>query len=123
MMTCGKEILMESIRMAEAKARFSDLISRVAGGERISIRRREREVAVMINPAELERLERASRSARRLALALGQDSALLEKIERREAHPAMAAFGLWRDEVDLADLSEEIAAERSQSPRRTGVEL
>jgi prevent-host-death family protein len=123
MMTCGKEILMESIRMAEAKARFSDLISRVAGGERISIRRREREVAVMINPAELERLERASRSARRLALALGQDSALLEKIERREAHPAMAAFGLWRDEVDLADLSEEITAERSQSPRRTGVEL
>ena len=113
---------MESIRMAEAKARFSDLISRVAGGERISIRRREREVAVMINPAELERLERASRSARHLALALGQDSALLEKIERREAHPAMAAFGLWRDEADLADLSEEIAAERSQSPRRPGVE-
>lgn len=114
---------MESVHMAEAKARFSDLVSRVAAGQRIRILRREREVAVLINPSELERLERASRAARRLALALGQDQALLDQIERREAHPAMAAFGLWRDEEDLASLNAEILMERSQIPQRGEINL
>lgn len=114
---------MQSIRMADAKARFSDLISRVAAGERFMIRRRERDVAVLLSPADLERLERAARMAQHLALALGQDRTLLEKIERREAHPAMAAFGLWRDEADLADLDEEIMAERDRSMRRPGIDL
>ncbi|MFZ5810001.1 MAG: type II toxin-antitoxin system prevent-host-death family antitoxin [Chloroflexota bacterium] len=113
---------MEAIRMAEAKARFSDLISQVAAGRRFVIRRRDRDVAVLINPAELERLERAGQIARRLALALGQNETVLDKIERRQLHPAMAAFGLWRDDPDLQELADEIANEREQSTPRPGVD-
>jgi len=114
---------MNIISVADAKSRFSELISRAASGERFIIRRRERDVAVLISPGDLERLERASLAARRLALALGQNDALLQKVERREAHPAMAAFGLWREEYGLADLAEEIAAERAEAPARPGVDL
>jgi len=103
---------METINVAEAKSRFSELISRAASGECFIIQRRERPLAALIGVVELERLERTSRAARKLALALGQEEAILEKVERREIHPAMSAFGLWRNETDLAALAEEIAAER-----------
>jgi len=114
---------METINVAEAKSRFSELISRAASGERFIIQRRERPVAALIGATELERLERTSRAARRLALALGQDEAILEKIEQRELHPAMAAFGLWRDVTDLAALAEEIESERIKPPARPSLEL
>jgi prevent-host-death family protein len=114
---------METINVAEAKSRFSELISRAASGERFLIQRREHPVAALIGAAELERLERTSRLARRLALALGQDGAILEKVERRELHPAMAAFGLWRDEPDLAALADEIADERLKPPSRPNLDL
>jgi prevent-host-death family protein len=114
---------METINVADAKGRFSELISRAANGERFIIKRRERPVAALIGAAELEHLERASRAARRLAMALGQEEAILDKIERDELHPAMAAFGLWRDEADLAALSEEIAAERDRPTTRPALEL
>ena len=114
---------MEKINVAEAKSRFSELISRAASGERFIIQRRERPVAALIGATELERLERTSRAARRLALALGQDEAILEKIDQRELHPAMAAFGLWRDETDLAALAEEIESERIKPPARPSLEL
>jgi len=114
---------METINVAEAKSRFSELISRAATGERFIIQRRERPVAALIGTAELERLERTSRAARRLAHALGQEAAILDKIERRELHPAMAAFGLWRDEADLADLADEIAAERLKQTERPNIDL
>jgi prevent-host-death family protein len=114
---------METIKVAEAKSRFSELISRAATGERFIIQRRERPVAALIGAAELERLERTSRAARKLALALGQSEAILEKVERRELHPAMAAFGLWRDETDLADLADEIAAEHLKPPARPKIDL
>ena len=114
---------MESINVADAKSRFSELISRAASGERFIIQRRERPVAVLIGTTELERLERTSHSARRLALALGQREAILEKVERRELHPAMAAFGLWQDETDLSTLADEIAAERDQPPARPKLDL
>jgi prevent-host-death family protein len=109
---------METINVADAKSRLSELLSRVTVGERFLIQRRERPVAVLIGADELERLERNSRVARRLAAALGQDEALLEQIERGEVHSAMAAFGLWRDDPDLDDLADRIAANRaSQMPR------
>jgi len=114
---------MESINVAEAKSRFSELISRAASGERFIIRRRERPVAALIGAVELERFERTSRLVSHLALALGQDDAILDKVERRELHPAMAAFGLWRDEPDLAGLADEIASERSKPPVRPNVDL
>lgn len=114
---------METIRMAEAKARFSDLVSQAAAGKRIVIRRRERDVAVLISPAELEKIERAALSAQRLALALGQDENILKRIERGELHPIMAAFGLWRDDPDLAHLAEEIDTARHQAAPRSEVDL
>ena len=114
---------MEKINVAEAKSRFSELISRASAGERFVIRRRERPVAVLINPDDLERLERASSAARRLALALGQDKELLARIDRREAHPLMAAFGLWRDEDDLAQLVDKIYAGRNREGTRPEIEL
>ena len=114
---------METINVVDAKSRFSELISRASSGERFLIRRRERDIAVLINPGELERLERSSLMARRLALALGQDSSLLQKVERCEVHPAMAAFGLWRDEEDLANIAEEIASMRAKTSTRPTTEL
>jgi prevent-host-death family protein len=112
----------ETINVAEAKSRFSELISRAATGERFIIQRRERPVAALIGTAELERLERTSHAARRLALALGQEEAILEKVERHELHPAMTAYGLWRDEADLDALADEIAEERLKPPARPNID-
>ena len=114
---------METINVADAKSRLSELLSRVTAAERFLIQRRERPVAVLIGADELERLERNSRVARRLAAALGQDEALLEQIERGEVHPAMAAFGLWRDAPDLTDLADRIAANRAGQVPRPAPEL
>ncbi len=109
---------MQNISMSDAKSRFSELISRAASGERIVIQRRERAVAVLISPADLEKLDHAAQSARRLALALGQDAGLLDQIGRGKAHPAMAGFGLWAEEPDLEDLVEKIYQTRQSAPRR-----
>jgi prevent-host-death family protein len=114
---------MESLNVADAKSRFSELISRAAAGERFIIQRRARPVAALIGATELERLERASQAARRLALALGQNKTILEKVERDELHPAMAAFGLWQEEPDLADLADEIAAVRRKPTTRPTPDL
>jgi prevent-host-death family protein len=114
---------MESINVAEAKSRFSELLSRAASGERFIIQRRERPVAALIGTAELERLERSARAARLLALSLGQTKEILEKVERQELHPAMAAFGLWQDDTDLANLTDEIFAERLKPTTRSNLEL
>jgi antitoxin (DNA-binding transcriptional repressor) of toxin-antitoxin stability system len=113
---------MMNINIVEAKSGFSELVSRTAAGERFVIRRRGKAVAAMINPIELERLERAAQLSQRLALALGQDSALLEKVERRELHPAMAAFGLWKD-IEFDALDNEIRASREQAGRDLSAEF
>lgn len=113
---------MTDISIAEAKSSFSELVSRTAAGERFVIRRRGRVVAALVNPDELERLERNANMAYRLALALGQDSALLEKVKRGDAHPAMAAFGLWNAD-EFAKLADEIYAERESLPSRPSVDL
>jgi len=61
--------------------------------------------------------------ALQLALSLGQDPDLIAQIERGEVHPAMAAFGLRRDQEDLATLSDEIKANRQAQGSRTGTML
>jgi antitoxin (DNA-binding transcriptional repressor) of toxin-antitoxin stability system len=114
---------MESINVAEAKSRFSELISRAAAGERFIIQRRDHPLAAMIGAVELERLERSASAARRLAVALGQDRETIEKIEKGLLHPAMAAFGLWQDEPDLQSLADEITADRETQDTRPGVDL
>jgi prevent-host-death family protein len=114
---------MHTINVGEAKSRFSELISRASAGERFLIRRRERPVAVLISASELERLERTSQVAQRLALALGQDEQLLKQLEAGEVHPAMAAFGLWQDEPDLASLADQIYENRQRQPSRSEAAL
>jgi prevent-host-death family protein len=114
---------LESLSIAEAKSRFSEVVSRAVGGERFLIERRHRPVAVVLGPEEYERLERSAASARRLAATLGQSDELLLEIEAGEVHPAMAAFGLWREEEDLEDLPAEIRRTRRRRSRRPPVNL
>ncbi len=113
---------MTTINIAEAKSSFSELVSRTAAGERFVISRRGRAVAALVNPAELERLERIANMAYRLALGLGQDSALLEAVERHEVHPAMSAFGLWASD-EFENLTEEIYTGRKNTASKPGVDL
>jgi hypothetical protein len=54
-----------------------------------------------------------------LALALGQDETVLREIEAGQAHPAMAAFGLWEDD-ELDQLGVEIYANRERQAVRQG---
>lgn len=114
---------MENINMSEAKSRFSEFLSRAASGERFVILRRERPLAAIIGAGELARLERSAEIARRLAQTLGQSPQLLESIEAGKVHPAMAAFGLWKDEDDLANLEEMVKKNRQQPSSRPRVEL
>ena len=114
---------MINLSVAEAKSRFSELISRAASGERFVIERRLRPVAVVLGAAELAQLERSAELARRLALAMGQHPELVQRIEAGEVHPAMAAFGLWADEPDLDTLADEIAANRRRQAARSAPEL
>lgn len=114
---------METINIVHAKSRLSELVSRVTAGERFLIQRRERPVAVLIGPDELDRLERNARVAYRLAAALGQDEELLEAIGQGTVHPAMAVFGLWRNDPELADLAERMTENRTAQPPRPALEL
>jgi prevent-host-death family protein len=114
---------METINMSEAKSRFSEFLSRASSGERFVILRRERPLAAIIGAGELARLERTAEIARRLAQTLGQSAKLLESIEAGEVHPAMAAFGLWKDETDLAGLDEKVKKNRKHATSRPAVEL
>ena len=66
-----------------------------------------------ISPADRERLQRSTASSYQLAQALGQDPAILAAIAEGTVHPIMAAYGLWRDEEDLADLASEIERNRA----------
>ena len=118
-----RDAIMKTLNVVEAKSKFSDYLSRTASGERFIIQRRGRQVAALINIDELRQLDRSRALLRRLALGLGQTPDILEKIERGELHPAMAAFGLWSDEEDLADLDESIRTNRDTQPSRPSIEL
>lgn len=72
----------------------------------------------MISPAEWERLQRTAQLGSHLAQALGQDPAILAAVAEGTLHPIMAAFGLWRDEEDLADLAGEIERNRAGQSQR-----
>jgi antitoxin (DNA-binding transcriptional repressor) of toxin-antitoxin stability system len=114
---------MEKISMSEAKSRFSEYLSRAAGGERFVILRRQHPLAAIIGAGELIQLERSAEINRRLAHSLGQSKKLLDDIEADKTHPAMAAFGLWKDEVDLANLEEEVKKNRQSPSSRPEVDL
>lgn len=108
------EPMATDLTIVEAKSRFSEFVARAAAGERFLIHRRSRALAVLISTAELEKLERVAELGNYLALALGQDPAVLEAIAAGTTHPIMAAYGLWAQEDDVADLASAIA--RNQPP-------
>lgn len=114
---------MENINMSEAKSHFSEFLSRAANGERFVILRRERPLAAIVGAGDLSRLERSAEITRRLAQSLGQSKKLLTSIEKGDAHPAMAAYGLWGDDVDLADLEAFVKKDRLHSSSRPKVDL
>ena len=114
---------MKTLNVVETKSKFSDYLSRAASGERFIIQRRGRKLAALIGVEDLAQLERSRAMMRRLALSLGQTPELLDRIERGEAHPAMAAFGLWADEEDLDGLDKRIRANRDRQPSRPAIEL
>ncbi len=114
---------METINISEAKSKFSEYLSRVAGGERFIIVRRARPVAALIPAGDLDRLERSPEITRRLAQTLGQSPKLLAMIEAGKAHPAMAAFGLWQGEEDLEDLESQIVKNRQRGGLRPRANL
>ena len=109
---------MKALSIAEAKSRFSELVSRAGSGERLVIERRKRPVAVVVGPDDLARLERAAELGHDLARALGQSEEILQQIERDELHPAMAAYGLWRDKDELDDIMDDVIAARYRPSRR-----
>jgi len=113
---------MSHVSVAQAKNHFDELLARVAAGERVVIRRRDRSVAVLLSAAELKRLERLSHTARQSAMVLGQRPSLLKQIEAGKLHPAMAAFGLWRAENALDHLTEEIYANRQNQTARAEIQ-
>jgi hypothetical protein len=57
-----------------------------------------------------------------LAQALGQDEALLRQIDRHETHPAMVAFGLWKD-TSLDNFIDEVYESRQSAQSRPRVDL
>lgn len=112
---------METVNVVEARSRFSELLSRAAAGERFLIQRREKNIAVLLSHQELSRLEQAAQMAHHLARSLGQDETILKGVEDQRLHPAMAAFGLWRDEAQFDVLAEEIMLERRTDKERREV--
>ena len=114
---------METINISEAKSKFSEYLSRAASGERFIIMRRARPLAALISAGDLERLQRSTEIARRLAQTLGQSPKLLDKIEVGKVHPAMAAFGLWQDESDLDDLEAQVVKNRRRCLSRPPADL
>ena len=114
---------METISIGEAKSRFSELVSRASAGERFVIQRREHSLAVLLSSAELARLERTARMTLQLARALGQSDELLREIEEGKAHPLLAAYGLWADEEQTADLAEQVKRQRRRGSKRPTVKL
>ncbi len=113
---------MTEVSIARARSHFDELVARAARGEHIIIRERDRAMAALISMADLERLEHLARVTWQTARALGQNPELLQKIEGGKLHPAMAAFGLWQDEPELNDLTEQIYANRRQQPGRPEVQ-
>jgi prevent-host-death family protein len=114
---------MEIISISEARSRFSELVSRASAGERFMIQRRGHSLAVLLSSSELARLERIARMTLRLALALGQSDELLREIEEGKAHPLLAAYGLWADEEQTADLAEQIKRQRRRRSKRPAIKL
>lgn len=108
----------EIITISKLKTRFLEYLSRAENGERFIVIRRARLQAAVISVGDLQRLERSAEVTRRLARTLGQSPKLIEELKTGKVHPAMAAFGLWKDEDDLSDLEKQIMNNRQRASSR-----
>jgi prevent-host-death family protein len=96
-----------SLDTADVKARFSEMVSRVAfGHERLVVLRRGKPTAALISIHDLQRLEVLDRAAQRSPEAV---------------HPIMRAFGGWAGRDDLDELVAEIYADRAASGREVAL--
>jgi prevent-host-death family protein len=83
----------KSIGVAEAKARFSELVNRAShGGERFLIERRGKPVGAIVSAEDLARLEGAQPAPPRRGL--------------------LAAVGAWAEMENLDEIFEEIMRQR-----------
>jgi len=114
---------MKAVSATEAKIKFAALLKRVAKGERIIIRQRERTVAALISAVELSQLENTAQRARESARGFGQNPDLLKKIEQGKIHPIMTAYGLWKDAPEFFSLTEQIYLNRIRQLSRAEVAL
>jgi prevent-host-death family protein len=109
------------VTITRAKQDLDDLVKRAASGERIIIQQSGQAAAVLISADELERLEQPKHNTIEAARSLGQDEDLLQRIQDGELHPAMAAFGLWKDDNAFDDLEEQIYTNRKNQDGRATV--
>jgi prevent-host-death family protein len=89
----------ESVDVAEAKSKFSELLNRAAyGKERFLIRKRGRPVGAIVSVADLERLETAAEA---------------------ESGGLLAAAGTLADFDDWADIMDEVVRDRQDCGDRS----
>jgi prevent-host-death family protein len=92
-------MMTDSLNVAELKRRFSEILSRVElRGERITVRRRGRTVAILVPATDIE------------------DAALVATTTRRGL---AAAAGAWEEHPDVERFIAEIRAARDASTDRT----
>lgn len=113
---------------ASLRSKISEVIENVEQTRRPTIvTENGKAKAVVLDFDSYRELRQRSTSVldRSLALARqeGQDPELLARIEVGAVHPAMAAFGLWKDTAELETLAEELDRHRQQGPRRPDPQL
>ncbi|MBI2912032.1 MAG: type II toxin-antitoxin system Phd/YefM family antitoxin [Chloroflexi bacterium] len=95
-----------TLSVAEAKARFSDLMARaVHRGERFLIARRGRPMVALVSAADLEKLEQAERSTE-------------AGLEGKVSPPHMAMVGALADFPEYIEILEEIVRDRQKEMPR-----
>jgi prevent-host-death family protein len=94
---------MRTVSAMELRARMGEILNRASAGERITIERGRRPLAVLVSPEDAARLAEApeERAARRLA-ALDRLDELWERMARVRAadHAVPEAAALIREERD-----------------------
>ncbi len=112
-----------NISVGAAKAKFSELISRAAAGERFVIRRRDKPVAAIIGTDDLERLAGRQRTAAVIAKKLGHKPGLVRDIENGKVHPLMALYGVWESQPEWDGIVKDIYRNRRRKSTRPAVNL
>ncbi len=111
------------ISVGDAKSRFSEMISRVASGERFVIRRRNKPVAALISTADLEKLDDRQKIAADVARHLGKKASIVRALETGQLHPLVAFYGAWADQPEWDNIVTDIYKNRISKRKRASVDL